>query len=318
LLIAFFMPPNGHSIEVSGPSDVFAEANRQLGRRVYDIRFISDRSDSLTCFSGLRLVPDRTIYDPDEPIDTLLVAGAREPLRPSPPDVIEWLKRRCPAARRYGSVCTGAFLLGAAGLLAGKRVTTHWEFAAALSRAHPTAVVEPDRIFVRDGAMVTSAGVSAGIDLALALVEEDLGRRVALSVARWLVVFLKRPGGQSQFSAHLASQAGAGSPIERVQEWVRNNLLADLSVASLAQQAHMSRRNFVRAFRRETGMTPIEYVEAIRVEMARGLLEETNLPLQRVALRSGFANTERLRRAFVRRLGVRPLEYRSRFRGNNR
>ena len=166
--------------------------------------------------------------------------------------------------------------------------------------------------------MVTSAGVSAGIDLALALVEEDLGRRVALSVARWLVVFLKRPGGQSQFSAHLASQAGAGSPIERVQEWVRNNLLADLSVASLAQQAHMSRRNFVRAFRRETGMTPIEYVEAIRVEMARGLLEETNLPLQRVALRSGFANTERLRRAFVRRLGVRPLEYRSRFRGNNR
>ena len=178
-------------------------------------------------------------------------------------------------------------------------------------------MVEPDRIFVRDGAMVTSAGVSAGIDLALALVEEDLGRRVALSVARWLVVFLKRPGGQSQFSAHLASQAEAGSPIERVQEWVRNNLQADLSVASLAQQAHMSRRNFVRAFRRETGMTPIEYVEAIRVEMARGLLEETNLPLQRVASRSGFANTEGLRRAFVRRLGVRPLEYRSHFRGDN-
>jgi transcriptional regulator GlxA family with amidase domain len=317
LLIAFFMPPNGHSLEVGGPSDVFAEANRQLGRRVYDLRFISDRASPLTCFSGLRIVPDRTIYGPDEPIDTLIVAGSREPPWPSTPDVIEWLKRRCPAVRRYGSVCTGAFLLGEAGLLAGKRVTTHWEFAAALSRAHPTAVVEPDRIFVRDGAMVTSAGVTAGIDLALALVEEDFGRRLALSVARWLVVFLKRPGGQSQFSAHLASQSEAGSPIESVQEWVRNNLQADLSVDSLAQQARMSRRNFVRAFRRETGMTPIQYVEAVRVEMARGLLEETNLPLQRVALRSGFANTEGLRRAFVRRLGVRPLEYRSRFRGDS-
>ncbi len=252
MLIAFFIPPGGHALEFTGPSDVFEEANRQFGRSVYEIRFVSEEARLMECLSGLRFMPDRTIHDPDEPIDTLLVTGTRDPIRPISPPIIEWLQRRVPTARRYGSVCTGAFLLGAAGLLDDKHVTTHWEFAPALAAAFPSAIIEPNRIFVRDGAMFTSAGVSAAIDLALALVQEDFGRDLSLAVARWLVVYLKRPGGQSQFSAQLAAQKATRSPIERVQQWLRDNPRAKATVGEMAARAGMSERSFARAFRQET------------------------------------------------------------------
>jgi transcriptional regulator GlxA family with amidase domain len=291
MLIGFFVPPGGHALEFTGPSDVFEEANRQAGRRVYDIRFISEEARLMTCLSGLRFMPDRTIHDADEPIDTLIVVGARDPLEPATPSLIDWLQRQAPNTRRYGAVCTGAFLLGAAGLLDNKHATTHWEFAAALAAAFPSAIVEPDRIFVRDGPMFTSAGVTAGMDLALALVEEDLGRAAALAVARWLVMFLKRPGGQSQFSIQLAAQTASRTPILEVQQWIRDNPQAGLSVRELAQRAGMTERSFARVFRSQTGITPADFVEATRIDAARRLLEETNLPLQRVASVSGFGST---------------------------
>jgi transcriptional regulator GlxA family with amidase domain len=313
MLICFFVLPGGEALEFAGPSDVFEEANRQAGHRVYDIRFVSEEAGLITCLSGLRIMPDRTIHDADEPIDTLIVTGARDPFGPTSPSFIDWLQRQAPNTRRYGAVCTGAFLLGAAGLLDNKHVTTHWQFAPALAEAFPSAIVEPDRIFVRDGPMFTSAGVTSGMDLALALVEEDLGRAAALAVARWLVMFLKRPGGQSQFSIQLATQTASRTPILEVQQWIRDNPQARLSVRELAQHAGMPERSFARVFRSQTGITPADFVEATRVDVARRLLEETHLPLKRVASASGFGSTEALRRAFLRQLGVRPTDYRSRF-----
>jgi transcriptional regulator GlxA family with amidase domain len=262
MLICFFVLPGGEALETAGPSDVFEEANRQSGHRVYDIRFVAEEARPITCLSGLRIIPDRTIHDNDEPIDTLIVTGARDPFGRASPSFITWLQRQAPNTRRYGAVCTGAFLLGAAGLLDNKHVTTHWQFARALAEAFPSAIVEPDRIFVRDGRMFTSAGVTAGMDLALALVEEDLGRPAALAVARWLVMFLKRPGGQSQFSTQLNAQIASRTPILEVQQWIRDNPQARLSVRELAQHAGMSERSFARVFRSQTGITPADFVEA--------------------------------------------------------
>jgi transcriptional regulator GlxA family with amidase domain len=318
MLVCIFVPPGAYALEFTGPSGVFEEANKQAGRRVYDIRFVAEEPQLITCLSGLRVMPDRTIHDADERIDTLIVVGARDPLAPASPSLIAWLQRQAPKTRRYGAVCTGAFLLGAAGLLDNKHATTHWEFAPALAEAFPAAIVEPDRIFVRDGAMFTSAGVAAGMDLALALVEEDLGRPAALAVARWLVMFLKRPGGQSQFSIQLAAQTASSTPILEVQQWIRDNPQASLSVRELAQRAGMTERSFARVFRSQAGITPADFVEATRIDAARRLLEETDLSLQRLASASGFGSTEALRRAFLRRLGVRPTDYRSRFHSSYR
>jgi transcriptional regulator GlxA family with amidase domain len=314
MLICFFVPPGGHALEFTGPSDVFEEANRQAGRRVYDVWFISEEPGLVTCLSGLRFMPDRTIHDAGDPIDTLIVVGAREPLAPASPSFIAWLRQQAPKSRRYGAVCTGAFLLGAAGLLDHKHATTHWQFVPALAEAFPAAILEPDRIFVRDGPMFTSAGVAAGMDLALALVEEDLGRPAALAVARWLVMFLKRSGGQAQFSIQLAAQTASGTPILEVQQWIRDNPKAKLSVRELARRACMTERSFARVFRNQTGITPADFVDATRVDAARRLLEEADLPLKRVAETTGFGSTEALRRAFLRQTGVRPSDYRTRFR----
>ncbi len=216
-------------------------------------------------------------------------------------------------SRRVASVCTGAFVLAAAGLLDGRRATTHWGWCDELQRRHPAVTVERDPIFVVDGALRTSAGVTAGMDLALALVEEDLGPRVALDVARWLVVFVKRPGGQAQFSAQLAAQAADRAPLRDLQAWMADHLDADLSVPALAARACMSERHFARAFKAETGMTPAAHVEALRVERARLALEAGATPIDAVARRCGFGTVETLRRAFARRLGVSPSAYRNRF-----
>jgi transcriptional regulator GlxA family with amidase domain len=211
------------------------------------------------------------------------------------------------------SVCTGAFLLAEAGLLSGRRATTHWASCAALAERHPDVLVKSDPIFVRDGHIATSAGVTAGMDLALALVEEDLGPETAREVARWLVMFLKRPGGQSQFSAPLTGPAATRPALRALQEWIPGHLTEDLSVDALARRTHMSPRNFARAFHREAGATPAAYVERLRVERARALLEAGELPTKAVAAVCGFATVETLRRAFRRRVGTSPGDYRKRF-----
>ncbi len=226
----------------------------------------------------------------------------------------DWLRLAARRSRRVTSVCTGAFLLARAGLLDGRRATTHWNACDALARHYPSIEVEPDPIFVRDGNVYTSAGVTAGIDLALALVEEDLGREAALTVARDLVLFIRRPGGQAQFSAGLAGQAASRPGVRDLQGWIADHLDHDLSVPALAERAFMSPRNFARVFAREVGVTPAAYVESLRLERARTLLETSDeLQLEEVALRCGFGTVETLRRVFGRRLGVNPNAYRSRF-----
>lgn len=316
MLIAIFAPLGAHALEIAGPRDVFDEAARQApGRVAYETRLIAEGPEPIPCASGLRVLPDRIIAEADEPVDTLMVVGPREiPTDPPPPATIAWLKQHASSARRFGSICTGAFLLGAAGLLDGRRVTTHWAHASQLAAEFPSAIVEPDRIFVRDGPLFTSAGVTAGMDLALALVEEDCGRTVALAVARQLVMFLKRPRGQSQFSVHLAMQMGRRPQVQQVQEWILENPRADLAVEILARRVAMSARNFSRVFQRDAGTTPADFVEAARVDFARRELEDTDLQIQRIAADCGFSGSAALRRAFLRQIGVTPLDYRARFR----
>jgi len=247
-------------------------------------------------------------------LDTLLVAGGRGTQAASTDTaLIAWLQRTAAAAARFGSVCTGALLLAEAGLLNGKRVTTHWAFCDQLRRHYPKLTVEPDPIFVRDGNVYTSAGVTAGMDLALGLIEEDWGREVALEVARWMVLFLKRPGGQSQFSAQLSAQMAEREPLRELQTWILENLDADLSVEALAHRMCMSPRNFARVFTREVGVTPARFVERARVDAARRQLEESDSGVQAVAAACGFGSTETMRRAFRRSVHVSPAEYRNRF-----
>ena len=264
----------------------------------------------------MAITADRSITDPDFEIDTLLVAGTPDYQQAFERKQLQiWLQRRVPEIRRYGSVCTGTFFLGAAGLLDGCQVTTHWQHAAELAERCPAAEVMPDAIYVQDGPLHTSADVTAGIDLALKLIEDDHGRELAFKIARRLVVFLRRPGGQSQFSAHLAAQIAAESRIQAIQHWILENVAADLSLATLAARAEMSVRNFSRIFQRETGGTPAEFVELARVDAARRLLDNSDMPLKLVATRCGFSNADIMRRAFVRCIAISPNDYRKRFRG---
>ena len=315
--IAIVVPPGAQSLDISGPLDAFLEANRQAPAKCnYDVRLLSIGPDRTVKAGGLSLVANGSILEDEAPIDTLLVAGTpdyAQAYTESP--LYDWLRRQARRSRRHGSVCTGAFFLGSAGLLDGLNVTTHWQHAAELAERFPAAKVASDQIFVHDGSLWTSAGVTAGIDLALKLIEDDHGRDVALSVARRLVVFLKRPGGQSQFSAHLAAQIATEGRIQAVQHWILDHLPLELTVKTLASRTAMSVRNFTRVFQQEAGMTPADFVEMARVDSARRLLEDTDKPLQRVASSCGFANPDVMRRAFVRRIGTGPSEYRQRFRG---
>jgi transcriptional regulator GlxA family with amidase domain len=301
------------ALDLTGPAEVFSMAAR-IAEGAYTTEVAAPRREEITTSSGLHLRPDRSLSGCRGPIDTLIVVGGQGvPAALREGRVVPWLRRAAPRARRVASVCNGAFLLAAAGLLDGRRATTHWAGCEVLQRRHPEIEVEPDAIFVRDGNLYTSAGVTAGMDLSLALVEEDLGRRTALEVARWLVLFLKRPGGQSQFSAQLSAQVAEREPLRDLQEWIAGNLDGDLSVPALAERACMSPRNFARAFRREVGVTPAVYVEAARVEAARVSLDGTREPIESIARRCGFGTVETMRRAFHRRLGVRPSSYRERF-----
>jgi transcriptional regulator GlxA family with amidase domain len=305
------------SLDVLGPVEVFAGATAiTAGREGYEVEVVTPGGGGVALSNGLTLSAGELPSPRGREIHTILVAGGEGARHASAEDpAIAWLRAAAPRAARVTSVCTGAFALATAGLLDGRRATTHWAWCSALCRDHPQVAVDPEPIYVRDGDVWTSAGVTAGMDLALALVEEDLGSAVALEAARWLVLFLKRPGGQAQFSAGLAMQlAGAArEPLRDLQAWMADHLDADLSVGALAARACLSERHFTRAWRAETGLTPAAYVEALRVERARTLLED-GAAVDAAARAAGFASAEVLRRVFHRRLGVGPAAYRERFR----
>jgi transcriptional regulator GlxA family with amidase domain len=311
VLLAF---PDVQALDVIGPAEAFSVATR-LGPGDYRIELVAAGGRAVKTSSGFRLAADEAPETCRGPIDTLVVGGGLGvPAAARDADLVAWLRRAAGRSRRVASVCTGAFLLAEAGLLDGRRATTHWAACRELAVRHPGVRVETDPIFIRDGDIYTSAGVTAGIDLALALVEEDHGPRMALEVARWLVLFVKRPGGQSQFSAQLASQLAERHPLRELQAWIVAHPGEDLSVPALASRAFMSERNFARAFRREVGMTPAAYVEAVRVDRARMLLETSDAPVEVVASQCGFGTVETMRRAFARRVRVSPSDYRGRFR----
>jgi len=316
--VALVTYDGGNSIDVTGPLEVFATAGRHPrfedgGARPYSVEVVSGAAGPVTMHSGLRLVAERAFDDLTGGVDTLVVCGGecREAMRDE--RLLTWLVDMNDKVRRMSSVCSGSFILAAAGLLDGRRATTHWAWCGAMARAYPAVRVEADSLFVRDGKLHTSAGVTAGMDLALAMVEDDLGRDVALWVARQMVLFLKRPGGQSQFSSHLAAQSVASDTLGDLTEWIVEHTGEDLSVEALASRVAMSPRNFARVFTRETGMTPAKFVEQARVDGARRALEESSLPLETVARECGFGNAERMRRTFMRHLRVAPQEYRRRF-----
>ena len=304
-------------LDVTGPVQVFASANDIIagagGARPYLLRIVSQGGEDVTATAGVALAAG-PLTQRGEALDTLLVAGGEgAEAAAENPALVDWVRERAAKARRVASVCTGAFLLAAAGVLDGRRAATHWMYCARLAQRYPAVRVEPDPIFVCDGRIWTSAGVTAGIDLALALVEEDLGRSVALAVARYLVVFLKRPGGQAQFSAALALQV-TDDRFGALHDWINGNLASDLSLSVLAEQAGMSERSFSRHFAQATRQTPARAIERLRIEAARRQLSDSRLPVKRIAQRCGFGSEETMRRSFQRLLAVTPQDYRARFR----
>lgn len=314
--IAILAVPGVQLLDVSGPLDVFAEANTQAGAAVYELRVVASRPGAIRSSSGVRLLADAAVGEGAQRlgrIDTLLVAGSpRAADSTAEPALLDWLRAAAAQARRYGSVCSGAFLLAQAGLLDRRRVTTHWAVAEQLAHDYPAVTVEPDSIFVRDRRLRTAAGVTAGLDLALALVEEDLGRDLAMRVASQLVMYFKRPGGQLQFRRGEGLPLSGRSALQEVQRWIAAHPAADLSVAALGARLGIGPRHFARLFRAEVGTTPAAWVEQARVAQARRLLEAGRLAPKQVAVRCGFANADTLRRAFARQVGVSPAEYRRR------
>jgi len=315
--IAVLAVEDAQLLDVTGPFQCFATANNltETGHRLpYEPIVVSPQGGPLPTCGGL-VVMTRSLADlAGEEIDTLIVAGGigtRRAMHDSA--LIQAIRDWSGRVRRLASVCTGAFLLAETGLLDGRRVATHWRAAEELQRRFPRLEVDPEPIFIQDGAIWTSAGITAGIDLSLALIQDDLGHDLAMRIARQLVVFLKRPGGQAQFSANLEAQIAADPDFAELHAWVRDHLDEELKVERLAEQAGMSARTFARAYAAKAGRTPARMVEAMRIESARRVLEATERPLKQIARDCGFGDEERMRRAFQRRLGVCPLDYRVRF-----
>jgi transcriptional regulator GlxA family with amidase domain len=311
-LLAF---PLVQLLDVTGPSQVFASANDLVvesgGRPPYELKLVARNGAQVTASAGLKLSTDPLSLS--GAVDTLIVAGGGGvEAAAADPEIIDWVRSRAKRARRVASVCTGAFLLAASGLLDGRRAATHWSYCAELARRFPKVRVESDPIFVCDGPVWSSAGVTAGIDLALALVEQDLGAKLALAVARYLVVFMKRPGGQAQFSTALSLQA-ADDKFGALHEWINKHLREHLSLSVLADHAGMSGRSFSRHYAQATGVTPAHAIERLRVEAARRLLSESGQPVKRISQRCGFGSEETMRRSFLRLLAVTPQDYRTRF-----
>jgi transcriptional regulator GlxA family with amidase domain len=313
-------------LDVTGPAEVFTAASRIVAagrdgghRAGYTVTLAARRAGPIRTAGGVRLVADVAFSETAGPVDTIVVPGALEvgSTGPEPlviPEVVDWAARMAPTVRRVASVCAGAHMLAAAGLLDGRKATTHWYTAARLAADFPNVHVDPDPIFVRSGPVWTCAGVSAGMDLALAMVAADHGDSVALATARWLVMYVKRPGGQSQFSVPLSTRTPSRDDLGALQRWIADNLAADLSVPALAQRLHLSERHFIRVFRQQSGTTPAAYVDAVRLEAARRMLEETDSAVETVAANCGFGSVETLYRSFRRRLAATPTDYRRRFR----
>lgn len=308
------------SLDVSGPWEVFSKASRigaaKTGRPAYRLVLASPTGGVVRTNSGMAWCNITAVDDLHGPIDTVLVAGGDVAVFEaggSAASLLPWLRRKAQVVRRMGSVCTGAFALAGAGLLDGRRATTHWNACARLAKSYPRVQVEPDAIYVADPPFYCSAGVSAAIDLSLALVEADLGKPVALAVARDLVLYLRRPGGQSQFSAGLQAQMDANHRFRELVMWMIENPRNDLSVAALAERMAISERHFARLFRRETGKTPARFVDELRLDHAKNHLEQTSWPLERVAQRAGFGSVDSLQRSLRRHAGITPELYRQRF-----
>ena len=314
--VAILALPGVQLLDVSGPLDVLAQANAEVGAEFYRLCVITDGPPEIYSSSGIRLLADHTLSRgaPIPRIDTLIVAGGPHVMDRAYSEKLQsWLRKTTAAARRYGSVCTGAFVLAAAGLLVGKKVTTHWNSARLLAERFPDVLVQEDAIHVRDGRVRTAAGVTAGLDLALSFVEEDLGRTTGIKVASQLVMYFKRPGGQLQFSRNNKLPAQGRSVLQSVQRWIAANPAADLSVPRLAERAGLSARHFARLFQHEVGVTPAAWVEEARIAAARKLLERGDHSPKQVAALCGFSNADVLRRAFSRQVGVTPAEYRRSF-----
>lgn len=319
-LIALYAYEGCQILDVVGPAEVFAQANRFMAEagRGEEFRYrpevLSLSGRPVRGSGGLSVLSDASIHErEDGGIDTLLlVGGAGVHEAAKEPALLDWLRRQAPQVRRLGGICTGSFILGAAGLLEARRVTTHWRSSERLAESYPHTQVEADAIWIKDGDLYSSAGVTAGIDLALALVEEDCGSAITLEIARNLVLYLRRSGGQSQYSAHLLGQSAKTPALKAVQGWIMENLNKPLAVPDLAERAAMSPRNFARVFAAEIGLPPGRFIERARVDAARQALAD-GLAMGQVAGLTGFSSPDALRRAFVRQLGVTPGDYRDRF-----
>jgi transcriptional regulator GlxA family with amidase domain len=304
-------------LDLCGPLQAFATAGRGAetnGVGFYETIVASVTGGLITTSSGLAVMTLPLSKLKGVKIDTLVAAGGcRSEEYYAPPPLVKWVAQRAPHVRRVCSVCTGAFLLAAAGQLDGRRVATHWDWVERLQTLHPKIQVDGDKLFINDGPIWTSAGVTAGIDLTLALIEQDFGHRVAIKTARQLVMFIKRSGGQSQFSVPLEAQSDDSGKFADLHAWTAGHLAGDLRVERLAEQAGMSPRTFARVYTAKSGRTPAKMVEAMRLEAACRALEETSLPLKTIAATTGYAEEQNLRRVFLRKLGVTPSQYRGRF-----
>lgn len=313
--VAILVFPGVQALDVSGPLDVFSEANRFLPReRHYRLEVLGTGRGLINCSNGLPIMAHRHYSEAMEAFDLILVAGGPElPRMPRDESLLDWLRGAAARSAKYGSICNGAFLLAQAGLLDGKQVTTHWNDAPALAVMFPEIKVDADRIFLQDGNLYTSAGVTAGIDLSLYLLSNDCGPEVSLNVAKRLVVFMQRRGGQSQFSPYLTPYVEETSPASIAQQYVLAHLSEELTVDNLAAVVAMSPRNFARVFVRDTKITPADFIESARLDAARALLEATGEPLKKVAYRCGFSNPNQMRQVFVKRLGLTAMQYRANF-----
>lgn len=313
--VAIVVFPDFLMLDMSGPAEAFAVANRFLpADEHYRIVLISTGDPEVQASNGIRVKANTTILDTTEPFDFLLVVGGPGAYSGAHPNLCTWLRDMEGRVGRLVSVCTGAFLMGEAGLLDGRRVTTHWSYTERLAQAYPKAKVEQNQIFINDEkGLVSSGGITAGIDLALSLIEADHGRQLAVQVAKVLLVVMRRQGGQVQFSPLHAEVNTDESPIAKVQRYVLDNLNEDFTVERLADLAAMSQRHFARSFAQEVKMTPMEFVRAARVDSARKMLENSTLPLKTIAYQSGFANSRQMRQQFNDKLGVTPAQYRRQF-----
>jgi transcriptional regulator GlxA family with amidase domain len=312
--LAILLYPDVLMLDVAGPIEVFSIANRYLDAAdAYRISTISADASPVRASNGIAMLADSTVSDAEGAYDLLLVPGGPGAYNDSQADLLPWLREAAQRSEQYASICTGAFIMGNAGLLDGCRVTTHWNYSDRLAKRFAQAKVETDQVYIKDGKLLSSGGVTAGIDLALAVVAADHGRKVALDVAKVLLVAMKRQGGQAQFSPLLGEIGQEDSPISRVQNYVLEHIDEAFNVARMAGLATMSARNFARLFTRETDMTPMAFVQCARIDKARSLLETTDLPLKTIAFHSGFGCVRHMRLAFRERLDLTPAEYRSRF-----